>query len=621
MSRYLKCRFGPRATVLCAFVSILFCLLFAPVPAAGGNGELSDYAVSAYRHLCDRMDRFGQIYIYRDAAWGGNADYVPSGWMGDHKNLSLDMAHELAPEDTCIRVGYQGGRWAGIYWQRPEKNWGKDRTRYGRDLSGAEVLTFRAKSLDGGARVEFGIGGIRGRTGDSAPKRSRKFTLDEKWKEYEIPLRGLNLSHVVGGFLVVFDSPATVLVDEVRLDLRRDPDRPRMIPSYVVPRQSPLYPVNRNAAHLYDNALALICLAATARSEAVSPELRQDARRRAEILADALVLAQEHDRAYDDGRLRNAYWGGGDFVDHEGRVRLAGWYEAKKKRWLEDRYMVSTYTGNLAWAALALLEAREAIEDPAAGRRYLRAATKLASWIEENTRMEDEWGGYAGGFDGWERTRTNPSGPARLRWRATEHNIDVVALGRRLAAVTGNDRWSAMAKHAERFVMTMFDKTQGHFWTGTLPEGGINKSVVPLDCQTWTLLTLPGRPECRRGIEWAETHLRSTATCGDEKVEGYPFGSAAGGVWPEGTAQMGLAYRELNQPSRSRSIRNALRTIQTECPGGDGKGLVAAVGQPVPTGFDGNKYHPTPHIGATAWFYLLELPHNPLSPPNGGKSK
>ena len=580
---------------------------------ATDEGGLSPYAAAAYDHICRRMDQFDDFYIYRDADWGGNADYVPSGWMGDHENFSLDPAHERTPENTCLRIEYDGRRWAGVTWQRPKGNWGKGRERWGRDLTGATALTFFARSLTGRQPVQFGLGGIGGGSGDSARKRARTVVLDRIWKKYEITLDRLDLSHVVGGFFVVLNRRGVVLVDNVRLDIERPADRLRLIPSYVVRRQSPLYPVNRNVAYLYDCSLAMICFSAMAMSEDASPERRKDARRRLRVLADAVVFAQENDRVFHDGRLRNAYWGGGDVRDYRGRVRLPGRWDQAKKRWYEDRYAVSSHTGNLAWAGIALLDARQAVGNPEAGQRYLAAAVRLAEWIEEHTRMDDRLGGYAGGAEGWRKTRDNPDGQQKIPWRSTQHNIDVLVFAGRLAAATGDDRWSSVAEHARAFVMAMFNEQKGHFWTGTLPDGQTNKSVIPLDCQTWALLAMPQKAACRRAVEWAESTLRSRATCGTHTIRGYPFSDAGAGVWPEGTAQMGLAWRALGKEARAAAIRQTLRTVQKESPRGDGKGLVAAVGEPVSTGMNGNRYHPALHIGATAWFCLLEMSHNPFT--------
>ncbi len=80
---------------------------------------------------------------------------------------------------------------------------------------------------------------------------------------------------------------------------------------------------------------------------------------RAKILADNFVYSQKHDRYYSGeqyaGCLRNAYQSG-DLADKiTKKVRLPGWWDYEQEKWFEDKYHVSSYTGNLAWVMIALL--------------------------------------------------------------------------------------------------------------------------------------------------------------------------------------------------------------------------------------------------------------------------
>ncbi|MBN1405888.1 MAG: hypothetical protein JW946_05150, partial [Candidatus Omnitrophica bacterium] len=105
---------------------------------------------------------------------------------------------------SCIKITYkpdasQGARWAGIYWQSPANNWGDKKGGF--DLTGANKLTFWAKGEKGGENIEeFKIGGISGAYPDSDIAYLNPIVLTKEWKQYEIDLKGKDLSYISGGF-------------------------------------------------------------------------------------------------------------------------------------------------------------------------------------------------------------------------------------------------------------------------------------------------------------------------------------------------------------------------------------------------------------------------------------
>jgi hypothetical protein len=579
-------------------------VLFEGARLLGGSPALvAAPAERAMTHLCERMDVMEPLFLYHDFGWGGNADFVPSGWMGDTGGLSIDEDIPRPPSGTCIRIQYAGRGWAGVYWQRPAGNWGTV-PNAGRDLRPATKATFQAKTEAGKMVVEVGVGGIDGPHGDSAPKTSRLFTLTSDWQTFELDLKGADLTHMVGGLFVALSSPGVVYLDEVTYGASRPANQPRFIPSYVVPRSSPLYPVNQNTAYLYDNALVMTAYACRARSVVATQAERKESVERLKTLADAILVALDHDRYYKDGRLRNAYWSGGDLVDHQGFVRLSGWYDTGAKQWSEDRYAVSSYTGPLTWAALGLLEAWDVVELRKTDGVYLQAAARVMSWIDRHTRQDDQTGGFSAGYEGWEPEAR------KLLWRSTEHNIDVLAGARRLAQATGDAKWNEMAEHAAKFLERMYSP-DGHFWTGTLAEGTMNQEPIPLDCQTWAVLAFADDARSGRLLSWSETNLKAEDQWQGRDVAGYSYSTAEKGVWTEGSAQMGLACLQTGDEARARAVGEALRTIQQGPSGGAGLGLIATCRDKLATGF-GEYYYPELSIAATSWFYLLEMRCNPL---------
>lgn len=154
----------------------------------------------------------------------------------------------------------------------------------------------------------------------------------------------------------------------------------------------------------------------------------------------------------------------------------------------------------------------------------------------------------------------------------------------------------------------MRDESEGHFWTGTTEDGvTINKSVVPLDVNTWELLALGDTTKYARAMEWAEQHCSVEA----DGFKGFDFDTDCNHVWFEGTAQMVLAYRMPGQNDKENFYLGELRKAQPQAPRPNGIGMVATSADGLSTGF-GWFYYNRLHVGATAWFIFAESAMNPF---------
>ncbi len=123
-----------------------------------------------------------------------------------------------------IRVGLAPGGvgWAGVDWQSPANNRGTVPGPAGYNLSQASQLTFWVRGQTGGERIQFLVGGITGRYGDSLQPavKTPVLTLSTAWQEVTIPLTGKDLTHVIGGFgwtANIQDDPsgATFYLDDI----------------------------------------------------------------------------------------------------------------------------------------------------------------------------------------------------------------------------------------------------------------------------------------------------------------------------------------------------------------------------------------------------------------------
>lgn len=346
------------------------------------------------------------------------------------------------------------------------------------------------------------------------------------------------------------------------------------------PDEKEVPPPLRSTAFSYDNALAATALAACG-------DLR-----RARQIGEAFLVAIESDRTFEDGRIRNAYRAG---PVRARPVLLPGWWDAANKRWSEDRYQDGTATGNVAWVGLALLNLRDATQDP----RFEKGATRLAAWIRARTARHNG-PGFTGGLDGYDPDQ------ASLSWASTEHNLDIVALGMRLGKP--DDR--AMAASARTFLDAAFDERAGCFRMGTDTEGHMRGvEAIALDTQLWPLLGVVDPPEAwRRALSCATKRLGVPG--------GFDFNDDRDGLWVEGTAQAALAYRSVQNEATAGEL---LQTLAGQrAPSG---WLYASREARLTTGLrigpastqDDFFYFRRPHLGATAWAALAALGHNPFT--------
>jgi len=354
----------------------------------------------------------------------------------------------------------------------------------------------------------------------------------------------------------------------------------------------PFVPALQDVAFTYDNALAGIALLACGDT----PSARR--------IADAVALAISHDPHFTDGRVRNAYRGG---PVHDDKPVLPGYWDAAKKQWIADAYQASTATGNVAWAALLLLNVHQAAPAP----RYLEGATRLLAWIDQHTHAAGDPDGYNGGWYGWDDAQRAQT------WKSTEHNLDVAVAAAWAARLTGRAEQAQQGRTALSFVGHMWSPSEQRFFIGTQSDGAsTNTGGSGLDAQLWPLLAGPeGACQWEPVLTWVERHHRSGA--------GYGFSREPDGIWTEGSAQAAATL-----VARKGSAPDALWQLLASQRAGNGlyyatpspriaTGL--AVG-PDSTGADFYYYH-WPHLGATAWIALAATGWNPFTgkPYAGGK--
>jgi hypothetical protein len=619
-----------------AFLAICAAVVAAQSPPVSAAKVYLQTVSDGFQHTVD-------VYTVADSAgehFAARGEFDSSGGLVMVPAMDEISSSADCIDTTCITAVFNanGTNWGGWYFMNgvlgptdraPFANWGAQ-PNAGYDLTGATSLQFWARGSVGGERLQFFCFGVGydqyGGLIAPFPDSSRKvfigpIALSTAWKRYEIPLSGVDLHYVLGGFGWVaaasdqankFQTLTFYLADIQFLKDR--PQNPRFLVSYkTIKSDNPFDKVERNAAFVYDNAVTLIALIAAG-------DLGH-----ARTIADAVLYAQSNDRFFTDGRLRNAYQGGDIMLapgwlpnNKANTVRMPGWYDSGRAVWLEDETQVGTTTGNIAWAMLALLDFYETTGE----QKYLQAADELGSWVLANTSDNRGNGGFTGGYDGWEGGAVSGggstcasgvfmNGQCKRLYKATEHNIDLYAAFSRLFAAEKLDKWAQAAQQAKTFFLSMWDPIEGKFWTGT-DEGGVDPSVdvVPVDIQVWAIQALGAEGKgYLRALDYVESHHRTNLGYGFKQNGGNQCGDS---TWFEGTSQVALAYLLVGNSAKWAEILTGVHSVQI--PSG---GVPATDGTCLNTGFTLNngqpwEYFPRVHVGATAWLSLAENGVNPF---------
>jgi len=327
----------------------------------------------------------------------------------------------------------------------------------------------------------------------------------------------------------------------------------------------------------YDDAVIIDALLARSEPENLA---------RAQVLGRSLLYVQEHDPAAD-GRIRAAY----------APTPLASPADVTATDPISD-------VGNMAWVGQALVHLYERTGTTS----FLAGARELAGWIVGEAHDERGAGGYTGGEE---------AGGGHIRWKSTEHNIDLYSFFSLLAAATGEAAWTQDAAHARRFVEAMWEPHKGMFWVGTGDEGvKPNRHVRAEDVNSWSYLALRDAA-FGASLDWVTRYL----AVNKKGFSGVSFckGSRKG-VWFEGTAHIAEALFARGLPGDEEAAERYLADIehaQLDGPNNDGEGIIAASRDGVGD-CEGEAYFASLHTGATAWYLLAAGRVDPFEPLEGG---
>jgi hypothetical protein len=353
-------------------------------------------------------------------------------------------------------------------------------------------------------------------------------------------------------------------------------DGPVLLKSFTTEGSEAFDRIHAEVAYTYDNALAALALAAAGEC---SLALR---------IAEALRLAQEQDRYWQDGRLRNAYPAGRVHPEAPRSLRPPGWWDATQNRWLEDGYQAGSAAGPITFAILLWTT----LGDPP----FRRAADRAAGWLETLRAAQ----GYRGGTIGHEPE------PDSLPWVSTEQNLDLAIAFARL-------RRAEAAAHAAAFVRAMWLPSERRFATGLLPDGGVNGTSA-LDANLWPPLAWPGQG-LEPALDWVLSRHGLPAGAPVAELDGLDFNDDRDGIWLEGTAQATLLLRRLGRDALAARFATTLDRHRRR----DGwisaasiPWLTTGLGTGLNPGQADFRYPTRGHLAANAWTALAALDASPF---------
>lgn len=611
---------------------------------------------NSLEYLRNVMDKYHNRFpVYDDVSSPGNHFFAFTKIPNENAAVDINGSYAINPHSgaTAIRCDFRrdftGMNFGGFYFQNgilpagelaPLPNFGTV-PNAGIDLTGAAALRFWVQGDKGGEVVEFFMGGVGrnpdtnavmnpcvpGFSGpcpapDSTPVVKITKTLTNQWELIRIDLTGKNLGYVLGGFGWLVSatrntSDVAFYVDDIEYELnpaRREQrlNEPRLLKSFTtLPVQPDAFDNNkdddldfvlRNTAFVYDNALALLAFIADGSSDSL---------RRAKLIGDALVYAFQHDRTFDDGRLRTAYSAGDIALPHgwtpngrTGTVPSPGFYDENQKKFFEVEQS-AVDTGNNAWGMIALL----ALYQKTGQAVYLDAARRIGNFIHGFRNDSGLYQGFQGGIENPEAATS-----ARRVYASTEHNLDIYAAFSVMFQITHEPQWQNDAQHARKFVTDMLvsetdGPDRGCCRTGTTDPNARNEdpSQLPLDVHPWGVLSLPDALTIQPHLlECVERNHRTM----HHEFSGFDFNADKDGVWLEGTGHMAVAYAWTGALASALGLREQLNRAQQDPSFGDGPGTIAACHDGVTSGF-GFKLFRRLHVGATAWNVFGQLAFNP----------
>lgn len=207
------------------------------------------------------------------------------------------------------------------------------------------------------------------------------------------------------------------------------------------------------------------------------------------------------------------------------------------------------FAGAIAWVALAAVHYQHQFKS----KEFIAFNFRLLTYLHSQIRPV-ELNGVSTKALSFAPSDIKATPWAENETAALEHNLDAYAAFLHFAEINKTTRWQSDVKNLKSFILTMWDKSQSHFWSGAnLKTGRINKSELYLDNQTWSLLALDSatlkelKPSEALNLNCEKLFVEHEGINGfmDSKPARRPASSQF--VWSEGSLGQILAMRKLRK--------------------------------------------------------------------------
>ena len=246
------------------------------------------------------------------------------------------------------------------------------------------------------------------------------------------------------------------------------PDRRKMILSYKIEKDNPVYKYLAKRTFTYDNAVAAVAFTMAGKY------------REAELILNTLSrLVREDGSLWFSYNTHNS-WPNED--DHDGAI---------------------IRSGALAWAGYSLAhyvsvrnqEERDFYKNDVIGKRYTEAAKKIAEYLlsmQVREKSDLRYGLVTGGKGTYKIEYSEENKKVEevyncdpVGWVSVEHNIDTYFLLKSIYLITGEKYYFNKAEQLKKSILKVFwDKKAGQFIRG-VKEDGKKDPALPLDGASW----------------------------------------------------------------------------------------------------------------------------------------
>lgn len=265
------------------------------------------------------------------------------------------------------------------------------------------------------------------------------------------------------------------------------------------------------------------------------------------------------------------------------------------------------YAGAISWVALSAVHYQAEFHS----KEFVPFNLKLLNWLSSEMKPVTITGNNLVAL------RFGPSDVAATAWMesetlALEHNLDAFSAFTHFAKLNPDYEWKHEIQNLRQFILSMYDKTRSHFWSGAdLKTGKINKEELYLDNQTWSLLALDFE-----ALKEIDAHEALALNCESlyvehEGISGFIDSKPTNGpkkfefVWSEGTLGQVMAMQKTGFTCETMNAKDLLDSVKKMKKADGGIAYATTTTNP--------DFTTSSSVAGTVWMYFASNGINPFT--------